>query len=615
MVWGSVPHARPDYGDFIVKCYDGLAKVRTKVTPFAANAEGVLRGQVPAWYEGETITLARAIETAGGIGAGPHVGGMRYNSGTHATYLDGKQRWVNCFHWWGVGADPSCTVATWHQYDIQENVSNYWVMVSHGGVDEPSYDADYDMYEGGQSWSDVPSDQNFYSTTFQDQMNLCYGNGSYVRKLIRPDAWSASQRYLCFSSYLNTDGIAGLVGFYVAIFDNNEATPENASSKWTYTLSSMSSTENSYKVVRPSYRQYQANETDQPWFCGYNGATGNWGTGRWTGGGANLTPIHEYTTPTALGQLANCIHYSRIRDKDLFIFRKYKEGVGPEATRSADYWVYTGDEWLQLSALGYSDDQPSCISMDTDGVIYWGRARHVRRYTSPGWEVEGEGSFLSGETAVSLPEGAPASDPEDPENNVEDPEYEVVAASQYEAHTFQILPASGCLHVKGFWGDSDLATLPIEHTDWAAWKLADTDNSRGGQARAADVLFCWSVSTDGSVWVPHLQAHYPYQAGSDTTTRRIVGREYCSHDTTEWAPEGQYGDPAFYKTKYRSSNFQHDQVDGMQAFKPWEDRFGGTYPLGDPLTITYDKFICEQHNRDFDPVVKCCGCGSGTVAR
>src|SRR5262249_33915312 len=122
LVWGTVPHHKPDFG-VAKKCYDGIAKVRVKVTPYAADFADISRGTAPdPWYTGDIIPVPWSIQTTGELMTSGEGDSTRLCGGTRCVYIDGKQRFVNLWYHQGIGENSHVALVSWHQWDIEQEI-------------------------------------------------------------------------------------------------------------------------------------------------------------------------------------------------------------------------------------------------------------------------------------------------------------------------------------------------------------------------------------------------------------------------------------------------------------------------------------------------------------
>jgi hypothetical protein len=302
--------------------------------------------------------------------------------------------------------------------------------------------------------------------------------------------------------------------------------------------------------------------------------------------------------------------------------------------RSNDYWIYDGANLTQvgfetddsdLSSLG-SGDKPSYITVDHDGTILYGSGYFIRKTGPHGW-VYGNPLNLPTYSYSSAPCSAfidpDVVDPPDPIYT--DPDF-------FEDQAFQILCTKGWIQLRGFRGNISFASGPVtlperpefvmaryeKVWDGAAFVDDPTNNCRQGQGAAGRNIPGWSLSHDGTIRVPHLQAMsaYPPNSVDDETLRRMHARTYVDQDCSEWEPtggedqSGSFPERLPYWPKWRSClpPTNADQNGFMKGYWPWLEEWG-EFPA-----LQFDVFIsANNHVFDWD-IVDCgeCGCTRAT---
>lgn len=300
------------------------------------------------------------------------------------------------------------------------------------------------------------------------------GSGS---RPIKPWKWGVGAEYMVCTTY--DPGDATWSTYRVKLSDSSE---------WWFDLDTgFDLTDNAIclPAIRTNLRT-SAPQPDEPWVVVRRGTDNRFATGRWLNTDLPTNALKDSEIENILVDdpslgITGVVCYNRVSGVDLAIFHGELAG----------YYIYDGD------SLTHVADDPEFITADKEGNILYGSFEFVRKLGPNGWY-----------------KAAPASRPD----------------STMERGSFQILCNNDWYQLRHFRGQPELASGNLNVTIDGTEYHYDPGGEVGNRIDAWYILN-WSVSPNGEIWVPHLQADPATPA--QPSRRRLTSRTYSSQPRNE----------------------------------------------------------------------------------
>jgi hypothetical protein len=572
-------------------------RVRAKVSPYNHSYGDIKAGEIPPYAASEE-TLSFGGVPASYFGQNGSGAGMTVPIGSRAVYIDGEQAYVN--YPLSKSGTSMENVCWWIQCRISDGSGSAWHM-------DPDYDSASDPN------NDFVTDGRQLRARVRGNFGNDYSTAGGNNHLTTARNWYAGHRYFVVSNHSPGD-----LEWYTSRQDRFLDSENNANLRED-SLTGFSG--NVWAIVRPTQRAYLrgAEENDEVWCMAKNPSYGDggwsWATGRWQ----NTLSVHQLigsevenilftgSDLVALGidyDEFDLVHYNRIQlpgsdPVDLAIFIDLSD---------SSYWIWNGTELYE------ADHAANYITMDKTGRIVYGSKSTITREANE--DGNGGWTLNSGSTDA-------------------------------EASCFEIMCNDAWITVRHFPGGTsfasgDIVDPTLTDSDGNVFEyLSYSGNERYNEAR----ILSWSISYDGNIRVPHLQArarspkgYYSVYPGTEdpgdpypdvdpwpevTTARRwIVAREYTNTDCSAWQSEYfplRDGGPGTHPTlpwvpvASGIRNFWNNDSGGSARAFFYDNNGGGLGPDGggalDPALWETD-FIPSGHSSiDFDVVDEACSCG------